>query len=111
MNTAINAGTTSELAVIRLRGHRLARKLTQKAAARGITECGYKISRDSLAHAERGRLKSFPVELLDAAAFFYTHGNVGSFLHGPYCPRCGDRPPRWFTCNTCGKSGDEREAE
>jgi transcriptional regulator with XRE-family HTH domain len=88
----------------RLRALRKTRKYTAERTASGITRCGYRIERHTIAAIEAKAVKTVSIDLVVATAQFFGT-TVNGLFTGPMCGVCSDDPPPGFTCDICKKSG------
>jgi transcriptional regulator with XRE-family HTH domain len=97
----------SERAAIRIRAFRKTRRISAELLAEKLTKAGYPITRSALANFENGRFRTVPLDLVVAAMKVFEVG-FGTFMQGPLCGTCADKPPLGFGCQTCKRTMTER---
>lgn len=77
-----------------------------------VRRAGVKLSRSVIANLENRRRDDLSID--EVIGFAQVLGTTVSWLvwgTGVACLACGDKPPRGFTCNECGRSTDVRVAD
>ncbi len=78
-------------------------RLSAQELAERTAEAGYHVTRSIIANLETRRREDVSVDELVALATAFDLEPAALLKElPPACADCGDRPPRGFTCNTCG---------
>ncbi|ACU35605.1 helix-turn-helix domain-containing protein [Actinosynnema mirum] len=97
--------TLNERVAQRVKAMRQRRGMSMQALADAMTAAGYPSSRMGTSNREAGRAK---ITLDEAEGYCTVFGIAWADLIGESpCTTCDGAPPAHFTCNNCGKTGQQ----